>query len=841
MKKLLYILAVAFTLGFAACSDQNEVVQDLIDEIENRPVSKEFPYTLTTADYSAISDAAKADAGSDAAKVALANAVKSSNSLNSFADPVKYIAPLLGPKYPGLGSGSAIQVTYDFTEDLPAYLATLAAAPTYTLTPADYETVWGAETGVAYFTPAKSAAAQLPAILGKTMANPTEGDIVFASYRYSDQEPNLAPSETPGTVSENFDTYALNAVIDQNGWSQYDETGTRQWLAKSYSGNFFAEVTSYGNPQEVNNVYLVSPEIDLAKNSNPVFSFDAELRFPVGGQDYLRVFVVAGYKATDPSAGTWTDVTDNFKLPTAQTNALAPAGAMSLSGFTGTVRVAFKYQGDGTATPAQTTTLRIDNVQVGEYEQVMGENFEGYTASTSSPYTKWDQNGWSQVWAQGDGSKYWQVRNYSSNNYGQISANGGVDEVTDVYAISPEIDLPAGSADVFSFSVCVGYWNYAGLSVLISEDAAAATSPATVEWTDVTANFKIPEEPTNGYGVIAPAGMMSLKAYAGKKIRIAFRYYGEKGTGNTYTTTFQIDNFSIAAPKAVSASAGAREMMAAGAAVISTPVVRNAVYTYNGTAWAPYDGTMILNPSDYTAMGSSYPNLSPEQVSVRLPEYLARNVEYASEGDVKVVVYTLYANSISATTASEFTYKSGVWAPVALPVTKSDQFVYADSGWIFDPTINLTLAHEDYSIMCDYVKSNSELSPYIYTHSSGAISEYYYGFSENYNNVSFRLSYYIYPEDTELHALDGDNIAQVALLWERFEQKGMPLFLQLKYPLSPVIAQGVQLYYNITVAVFSPDDGTTSVTKNYMMRYKVLTAGSAGTPPTFEFVSTTPL
>jgi hypothetical protein len=115
--------------------------------------------------------------------------------------------------------------------------------------------------------------------------------------------------------------------------------------------------------------------------------------------------------------------------------------------------------------------------------------------------------------------------------------------------------------------------------------------------------------------------------------------------------------------------------------------------------------------------------------------------------------------------------------------------------------------------------------------------EFYYGFGSRYNNVSFRLSSRnSYTADTELHALT-TNEEKVALLWNRLEQKGMPLFLQLKFPNAVVITQGVQQYYNVTVAVYYPE-GVTNKTSIYTMRYKVLTAGAAGVAPTFGFVST---
>ena len=56
----------------------------------------------------------------------------------------------------------------------------------------------------------------------------------------------------------------------------------------------------------------------------------------------------------------------------------------------------------------------------------------------------------------------------------------------------------------------------------------------------MTASFNIPQEPTNTYGDMAPAGVLSLADYSGKTIRVAFHYVGNK-QGNA-TTTYQVDN-----------------------------------------------------------------------------------------------------------------------------------------------------------------------------------------------------------------------------------------------------------------------------------------------------------
>jgi hypothetical protein len=560
----------AIALNFAACSDQNDVVDNLIDEIKERPVVKNFPYTLVAADYSTISKAAVEDAGDNAADKKLAEAVKTTNSLNSFADPLKYIPVALAAKYSALGLESAIRVTYAYTPD---YLAGLTT-------------------------------------------NPPASDLM-------------------DIYTENFDAMTVNDPVP--GWTQFDKTGTRQWLIKTYTneGKNFAEVTSYGNPKEKNDVWLVSPSIDLSAVTEAVIMFGAEVRYPVAGQNYLKVWASKNFDPASPQSATWTELTSNFTLPTAGTGSSAPAGAASLNSFTGgKVNIAFEYMGDGTVTPALATTFRLDNFRVAEGSVVNPKPGEVYI-----------------------------------------------------------------------------------------------------------------QDPDKGWVVLG-----------------------------------------------------------------------------NGIA---------LTSADYTAMGIS--SLTAATAPNYLPVFLAQKFPYAQQGDRKAILY--------GANRDEYIYTGGKWTPTLVGGLITDQYVNDGEKWIFDPTVNLTMAKPDHQIMVDYVKNSSDRGEYYLDNypNSEFRSEYYYGFSGYYNNVSFNPSYReTLTDDEDFHELDGDLPAQAALLWKRLETEGLPLFLQFKYPNAPMITQGVQQYYNITLAVYWPDCET-NVTKTYVMRYKVLTPGSAGTPPTFEFVSKTEL
>jgi hypothetical protein len=343
-------------------------------------------------------------------------------------------------------------------------------------------------------------------------------------------------------------------------------------------------------------------------------------------------------------------------------------------------------------------------------------------------------------------------------------------------------------------------------------------SPQSATWAELTSNFTLP---TAGTGASAPAGAASLNSFTGGKVNIAFEYIGDGTVTPALTTTFRLDNFRVAEGSVVNPKPGE-------------------VYTQDpDKGWIVLQNGLALTSADYTAMGVS--SLTTATAPNYLPTFLAQKFPYAQQGDKKVVLY-----GTNGAIKEEYIYTEGKWVPALVGGLTTEQYVHNGERWIFDPTVKIRMTSDDFQLVVTAVLSDPATS--MYTNLNRTNEEWYYGFNAYYTNVSFRLLgsssratiASSVANDTELHALDGDTAAQAALLWKRLEEKGMPLFLQQKFPLSPAVAQGVQLYYNVTVPVYYPN-GVDNVTTDYMMRYKVLTPGSAGTPPTFEFESKTEL
>ena len=60
--------------------------------------------------------------------------------------------------------------------------------------------------------------------------------------------------------------------------------------------------------------------------------------------------------------------------------------------------------------------------------------------------------------------------------------------------------------------------------------------------TDITSAFTIPQTPTSGYGVLAPAGTYNIPTTLTGNGFILFEY---TGNGSGVTTTIQLDNIQV--------------------------------------------------------------------------------------------------------------------------------------------------------------------------------------------------------------------------------------------------------------------------------------------------------
>lgn len=151
--------------------------------------------------------------------------------------------------------------------------------------------------------------------------------------------------------TEDFQEAIDNTNLNIAGWVNFAEAGTKLWKEEVFSGNGYAELSSYNSGNASNIVWLVSPAIDFSTYNSKFITFKvAQHHLDVDApQNSLQVLVSTDFDGTNVLAATWTQVDAN--LPTTATAWYEFLNStVDLSAYSGNVYVAFKFIGSGTNT-----------------------------------------------------------------------------------------------------------------------------------------------------------------------------------------------------------------------------------------------------------------------------------------------------------------------------------------------------------------------------------------------------------------------------------------------------------------------------------------------------------
>lgn len=193
---------------------------------------------------------------------------------------------------------------------------------------------------------------------------------------YGDRCDSNPPPPPPGTLLfQNFETQTPDAPISITGWTNIAETGTRTWNGKIFNNNKYAEATAFGSNAPSIKIWMVSGPVNMDVTINEKLTFDTKQGFiGTGGQNAatLKVMVSTNYTGTgNPWTATWTDLTGQATLSagtvTSYPSTYTNSGLIDLNSYTGTLYVAFVYEGAdpaGTGAGDKTSNWQIDNVSV---------------------------------------------------------------------------------------------------------------------------------------------------------------------------------------------------------------------------------------------------------------------------------------------------------------------------------------------------------------------------------------------------------------------------------------------------------------------------------------------
>ncbi len=234
-------------------------------------------------------------------------------------------------------------------------------------------------------------------------------------------------------------------------------------------------------------------------------------------------------------------------------------------------------------------------------------------------------------------------------------------------------------------------------------------------------------------------------------------------------------------------------------------------YIDDKTGWQDQE-VHYFNAADYTEMGIADGQFSddyPADTYINL--YLKNHNPYAVEGDYQNVAYIMNGNYYT----DRYFFDGTNWVKYQ---ERTEQYIYGSTGWVFDPTVDMTMSCNDYQIIVDWVAENKPE----YMHPTYSNTEYYFGASSYYCNFDMRIATRTTNDpDGLLEGLSEDVVFDT--LMGRLKE-GIKIMLEAKYPDAQPFVNGVPVYYNVHFQTYEPPR------KNYVIKFLCTAPGQ------FEYI-----
>lgn len=291
-----------------------------------------------------------------------------------------------------------------------------------------------------------------------------------------------------------------------------------------YDSHKYAIATAYVSSTKENHAsdsWLVSPEIDLTSQSAAFLSFDQALNF-FTSLDVAKTETSVCIR--EAGATEWTRL-DVPAYPASMSWDFANSGDIDLAAYVGKkVQIAFHY----TSTDAKAGSWEIKNVLI--------ETTASHGTVNPDPVPA---GGFSETFANGQGAftietvsmsdALTYVWTYdSTNKYMKASAYVGGPKASDSYLISPVIDLAELTAPVLTFDQILN--KFPSVDVAKQQISVCAREEGATDWT----KLEMPNYGANDGWNWIESGNISLAAFAGKKIQIAFHYTSTDEASGTW-------------------------------------------------------------------------------------------------------------------------------------------------------------------------------------------------------------------------------------------------------------------------------------------------------------------
>ena len=412
--------------------------------------------------------------------------------------------------------------------------------------------------------------------------------------------------------------------------------------------------------------------------------------------------------------------------------------------------------------------------------EIFSQDFSGVKVSTKEKKEPIVIEGWEQI--QIEGSRQWEGKKYNDNLYAQMSAFGSKDKAEAVALVTSPVTISNPEA-LLTFDLKLGYFNGDCFTVYISDKYTGNGTFDAAEWTDLSANFKLPEGIPGSYTDMVNCGNASLAKYNGKTVRFAFVY---RGAGDGVTSTVQLDNIKVTSKKLI----------------LGNSEKRTELYRFNGQEWKENKdkNVFVVTPEEYDSMGApgKHDNFSSsERPEDYLPVFLTKKYPYAKVNDVKYVVYKLYKDGKTTVNAKQYELGEKWTESTNMEMHVKKSYFRNDKVWFLDPTTRMSFTKDDYVFIVNTVKNDPALEGYFDTKYGN--SEYWYGASYFKDNFDFR---YNKRKENDPKSVVPATEKEALPYFVKMAGEGIQLVLADKYPTRPAQENGADVFYLVTVSVF---------------------------------------
>ncbi len=238
-----------------------------------------------------------------------------------------------------------------------------------------------------------------PQSVNFTIKSCTPESITLRNSGYADFATLGVPNGN-GSITAIYSVYGSTKQLNIRDTSDLKFYGTRcsgggtgggavKYKGGSFSSNLFAKISAYKSGVSTVKTWLVTPSVNLTGVTSPIFNFKTVDGYDDGAT--LKVYISTNYTGgSTPWTATWTQLTGAI-ISTGHTSGYAPSflssGNLDLSAYTGTVYLAFVYEGSD---PSNTTTYEIDDVKVtGSTGDLLSQDFSTVTNGADIALTGW--------------------------------------------------------------------------------------------------------------------------------------------------------------------------------------------------------------------------------------------------------------------------------------------------------------------------------------------------------------------------------------------------------------------------------------------------------------------